>query len=275
MRSPALSAVHSRKPQAENGRARRQVNAGPETCSTRGTEDFRAKVAGRGANAGPRARFSSSSSAVPVRCCWRWPVAATGFACTQKGPLSDEEMEQLRAFMLPAGPPRRSRRTRSRTIRPRRAGKEAVLRDAVRGRASRALQRRRRDGNAPTALWARRRRRAWCACASCHDPATGGADSRSRPNETSLGASYTHRNAPTVINAAYSPRVAVLGRARRFAVEPGAAAARGRRRVRRHPARGRRTSSTTTTATDIRDCSARTRCPTTVAATCRPTGSRA
>ena len=29
--------------------------------------------------------------------------------------------------------------------------------------------------------------------------------SRSKPNQTSLGASYTNRNAPTVINAAYSP----------------------------------------------------------------------
>jgi cytochrome c peroxidase len=42
-------------------------------------------------------------------------------------------------------------------------------------------------------------------CVSCHDPAAGGADNRSRPNQTSLGASYTTRNAPTVINAAYSP----------------------------------------------------------------------
>jgi len=43
------------------------------------------------------------------------------------------------------------------------------------------------------------------SCASCHDPAKGGADLRSRPNATSLGAAYTARNAPTVINAAYSP----------------------------------------------------------------------
>src|SRR5262252_10166682 len=43
------------------------------------------------------------------------------------------------------------------------------------------------------------------SCASCHDPANGGADRRSQPNATSLGAGYTGRNAPTVINAAYSP----------------------------------------------------------------------
>ena len=42
------------------------------------------------------------------------------------------------------------------------------------------------------------------ACASCHDPAKGGADVRSRGN-TSLGSSWTGRNAPSVLNAAYSP----------------------------------------------------------------------
>ena len=46
---------------------------------------------------------------------------------------------------------------------------------------------------------------AWWAARPAVDPATGGADRRSKPNETSLGASYTLRNAPTVINAAYSP----------------------------------------------------------------------
>jgi cytochrome c peroxidase len=42
------------------------------------------------------------------------------------------------------------------------------------------------------------------SCASCHYPSDAGVDRRSVPNATSLGASYTGRNAPTVINAAYS-----------------------------------------------------------------------
>jgi cytochrome c peroxidase len=42
------------------------------------------------------------------------------------------------------------------------------------------------------------------ACYSCHQPELGGTDHRSRPIATSLGAGYTGRNAPTVINAAYS-----------------------------------------------------------------------
>jgi cytochrome c peroxidase len=43
------------------------------------------------------------------------------------------------------------------------------------------------------------------ACASCHDPASGGTDVRSRPANTSLGSAWTGRNAPSVYNAAYSP----------------------------------------------------------------------
>jgi cytochrome c peroxidase len=42
------------------------------------------------------------------------------------------------------------------------------------------------------------------SCASCHEPELGGADVRSRPAATSFAAGYTGRNAPTVINAAYS-----------------------------------------------------------------------
>jgi len=43
------------------------------------------------------------------------------------------------------------------------------------------------------------------ACYSCHQVDTGGgADLRSRPGTVSLGVSYGGRNAPTVINAAYS-----------------------------------------------------------------------
>src|SRR5919197_1518061 len=49
------------------------------------------------------------------------------------------------------------------------------------------------------------------ACAASPDlteaerRARGGADVRSRPGNTSLGSSWTGRNAPTVYNAAYSP----------------------------------------------------------------------
>lgn len=41
------------------------------------------------------------------------------------------------------------------------------------------------------------------SCSSCHDPAAGGADRRSR-GPTSIGAGWTGRNAPTVLNASLS-----------------------------------------------------------------------
>jgi cytochrome c peroxidase len=41
------------------------------------------------------------------------------------------------------------------------------------------------------------------SCASCHDPAGYYSDSRSRPNATSLGVSWTARNSPTLVNAAF------------------------------------------------------------------------
>lgn len=42
------------------------------------------------------------------------------------------------------------------------------------------------------------------SCASCHDPNFGWADSSSRPNDVSLGANFTSRNAPTVLNASFN-----------------------------------------------------------------------
>ena len=87
------------------------------------------------------------------------------------------------------------------------------------------------------------------SCASCHDPLTAGVDRRSLPSATSLGVGYTHRNAPTVINAAYSPLWQFWdGRADSLwsqALSPPG----GPGRVRRLPARRRARRSTITTAT--------------------------
>jgi len=49
------------------------------------------------------------------------------------------------------------------------------------------------------------------SCATCHDPARGGADIRPLGG-TSLGAAWTGRNAPTVQNAAHSPWIMWDGR---------------------------------------------------------------
>jgi cytochrome c peroxidase len=41
------------------------------------------------------------------------------------------------------------------------------------------------------------------SCASCHDPSNYYTDTRSRPNATSLGVSWTIRNTPTLVNAVF------------------------------------------------------------------------
>src|SRR5688572_1741095 len=42
------------------------------------------------------------------------------------------------------------------------------------------------------------------SCARCHDPATGFSDRRTVPDETSLGAGFTGRNAPTLYNVEHN-----------------------------------------------------------------------
>ena len=42
------------------------------------------------------------------------------------------------------------------------------------------------------------------SCARCHNPATGFADQRSLPDNTSLGAAFTGRNAPTLYNVEHN-----------------------------------------------------------------------
>ena len=132
-------------------------------------------------------------------------VAATGFACTQKGPLSDEEMEQLRAFMLPAGPPDDPSNAFADNPAAIALGKKLYFETRYAGALLAPYNATDANDNPANGALGPAGQTGLVGCASCHDPATGGADSRSRPNETSLGASYTLRNAPTVINAAYSP----------------------------------------------------------------------
>src|SRR6476620_8704556 len=76
----------------------------PEARSTRRADGFRATVPGRRAMqdralASLRLRRLVGSSLLALA------VSAPGLACTDDGPLFDQEMTQLREFMRPAGPP--------------------------------------------------------------------------------------------------------------------------------------------------------------------------
>ena len=110
-------------------------------------------------------------------------------------------MAQLREFMLPAeGLPPDPSNAYGDDLEAAQLGKLLFFETRFSGSA-RAVQRlRRRTARSGTSTEAGK-----VSCASCHDPLTAGADRRSLPPATSLGVSYTHRNAPTVINAAYSP----------------------------------------------------------------------
>ena len=55
----------------------------------------------------------------------------------------------------------------------------------------------------PAAGWGQGGVEGMVSCATCHDPARGGADPRSQGG-TSLAAGWTGRNSPTVINAAHA-----------------------------------------------------------------------
>jgi len=123
-----------------------------------------------------------------------------GPACSQDGPLSDEEMVQLRKLMLPAsGLAPDPSNVYGDYLNAAQLGKLLFFETRFSGAlgpynlypTNGAL------GNVSEA--------GKVSCASCHDPLTAGADRRSLPPATSLGVSYTRRNAPTVINAAYSP----------------------------------------------------------------------
>jgi cytochrome c peroxidase len=126
-------------------------------------------------------------------------IGTTG--CTQEGPLSDQEMEQLRAFTLPPdGPPPDTSNAYADNRAAARLGKRLYFDGGYSGALGAYNVQKDVNGALGAAGVA-----GLVSCRSCHDPATGGADTRSKPSATSLGAGYTGRNAPTVINAAYSP----------------------------------------------------------------------
>jgi cytochrome c peroxidase len=141
-----------------------------------------------------RARFSLRHAGLLA-------LAAIGLGpgCNQDGPLSDEEMAQLRGFMLPERLPTDTSNAYGDDLMTARLGKLLFFDGAFSGELG------------PYNVWetngslGNAHDPGKVSCASCHDPLTAGVDHRSKPNATSLGVSYTERNAPTVINAAHSP----------------------------------------------------------------------
>jgi cytochrome c peroxidase len=124
-----------------------------------------------------------------------------GTGCGREGPLSDEELAQLRAYTLRADPPADASNAFGDLVAAAQLGKLLYF---ERGFAGELRAPYNVAPGANGALGAAGER-GKVSCADCHDPAAGGADPRSQPSATSLGSGYTTRNAPTVINAAYAP----------------------------------------------------------------------
>jgi cytochrome c peroxidase len=148
------------------------------------------------------ATLRSRSFARPVRLSLLLAGLVAGLSCTQDGPLSDEEMTQLRTFMLPSGPPADTSNAYSDDPGAAKLGKKLYFDGRYAGKLLAPYNVAAKVNGAlgdPGVA-------GLVSCRACHAPATGGADDRSQPNATSLGAGYTDRNATTVINSAYSPR---------------------------------------------------------------------
>jgi cytochrome c peroxidase len=120
------------------------------------------------------------------------------WGCSGGGPVSDEEMQRLRAFRLTAVPADPSNMFAD-DVEAAKLGKLLYFDTRFSGPLG-PYNLPATNGSLGAAGEINK-----VACASCHDPDHGGTDHRSVPSATSLGVSYTTRNASSVINAAYSP----------------------------------------------------------------------
>src|SRR5262245_49652471 len=128
-----------------------------------------------------------------------WVAIGTSLsACTDETRLTDEERATFAAYQLPSTPPPNASNQFADDARAAVLGKQFFFDTRFSGALNAP-----NDGVTNGSLGAVGES-GRVACVSCHDPALGGSDHRSRPQATSFGASYVGRNAPSVINAAYS-----------------------------------------------------------------------
>jgi cytochrome c peroxidase len=123
--------------------------------------------------------------------------AMAGSGCTDTRAFTDEQRAVLAQFRLPAGPPPDPSNAFADDVRAAVLGKKWFFDPRLSGPIGPG-----NDGVTNGSLGVTGDR-GKVACVSCHDPAMGGSDHRSRPPQTSLGAGYSGRNAQTVLNAAW------------------------------------------------------------------------
>ncbi|HEY4394001.1 MAG TPA: cytochrome c peroxidase [Polyangia bacterium] len=145
------------------------------------------------------ARTNAHAHAHIRLCLLAFATLAAAAGCRQTSPFSDADLATLRTFALVPLPPDTSSASVSDLVAAAQLGKLLFFDPRAAGPLGPANV----DGQNGSLGNAGDTGKV--ACVSCHDPAEGGHDPRSMPAATSLGANYTTRNAPTVINAAYSP----------------------------------------------------------------------
>jgi cytochrome c peroxidase len=119
-------------------------------------------------------------------------------ACLQESVVTDEERTALEQFELPTSPPPSPSNAFADNQAAAVLGKKFFFDPRFSGALGPA-----NDGTTNGSLGAAGATER-VSCYACHQVELGGADRRSRPAATSLGVNYGRRNAPTVINAAYS-----------------------------------------------------------------------
>ena len=131
----------------------------------------------------------------------RWPILVwlvMSQGCVDETTFTPEERATLEAYRLPEAAPADPSNAVADDVRAAQLGKQFFFDTRFSG-ALGPLN----DGASNGSLGAAGTP-GMVACASCHAPELGGSDHRSRPSATSFAAGYTGRNAPTVIDAAYS-----------------------------------------------------------------------
>ena len=125
-------------------------------------------------------------------------IAGSLAGCTDETTFTEEELTTLGSYKLPDRPPPSPSNRYADDAGAAKLGKKFFFDPRFSGQLGPA-----NDGTTNGSLGPAGAKEK-VSCYSCHQIEIGGADRRSRPQATSLGVNYGLRNAPTVINTAFS-----------------------------------------------------------------------
>lgn len=132
-------------------------------------------------------------------------LATNVIACTDETPFTSEERELLEQFTIPVKPPPSPTNMYADDTRAAVLGKKFFFDPRFAGETLLPNDGISQGSLAPAGAMGK------VSCADCHDLKNGGADTRSRPNNTSLGVTRGVHSSPTMINNAYAGDIALGG----------------------------------------------------------------